>query len=274
MHTLTPTQTQSVLKYLRLETAPPALPFLTALLNAYVRTVPWESASRMVRRARVHEAEQYPRWPEEFWDGAMTHGLGGTCFESNYAFLALLSSLGFHGSLTINDMNEHIGCHTATVIELDGAQWLADAGFPVHVPLQLSPTQQTKSESRWMTYSAQPLPNNVFVIERPAHPSPYCFTVHNTPVADADYRAATLRDYGPSGLFLREVIINKVIDDQLWRFSSRDPQPNLHTFVDGQRVDHPIGTSPHSRPEEIAQAVAHKFGMNEATLYEALQLIS
>ena len=271
---LKPKQTQNVLNHLGLESSQPTLPYLKALLNAYVRTVPWESASRMVRRAHLHEAKQCPRWPEEFWDGAMAHGFGGTCFESNYAFLTLLRSLGFEGSLTINDMNEHIGCHTATVIELDGAQWLADAGFPVHVPLQLNPKQQTQSESNWMTYTARPLPNHVFMIERPAHPNPYCFTVHNTSIADADYRAATLRDYGPNGLFLREVIINKVVDDQLWRFSSRDPQPSLHTFVDGQRVDHPIGVHGHPQHEEIAHAVAAKFGIDEATLREALQLIS
>ena len=243
---LTSAQTETVLRYLGLGSSRPTLPFLTALLQAYVRTVPWESASRIVRRTQVQEAESCPRGPEEFWDSALTGGTGGTCFESNYAFLALLTSLRFRGHLTINNMNESVGCHTATVIELDGQEWLADAGFPVHVPVQLDPTRVTESPSEWMTYSAHPLPSlpdHVFTIERSAHPTPYCFTVHNTPVADADYRAATARDYGPAGLFLREVIINKVVDDQLWRFSSRDPHPNIHTFANGQRVDHRIGTA-------------------------------
>jgi hypothetical protein len=47
----------------------------------------------MVRRANVGEAADCPRWPEEFWEGALQRGTGGTCVECNYAFLAFLKHL-------------------------------------------------------------------------------------------------------------------------------------------------------------------------------------
>lgn len=275
--TLNPTQTRRVLSYLGLDRAEPNLHFLVALLDAYVRKVPWESASRIVRRANTAATEQCPRWPEEFWEGTLTLGTGGTCFESNYAFMTLLRSLGFRGYLTINDMNETVGCHTASVIELDGAQWLTDAGFPVHAPVRLDSTQPSESRSQWLTYVAKPLPDEVFVIERHTHPSPYCFTVRNKPIDEAAYRAATTHDYGPNGLFLTEININKVIDDQLWRFSTRDDQPNMHTFVHGQRIPFPIALTsedPAAQQAEIARAVSAKFGIDAALLREGLQVLA
>jgi arylamine N-acetyltransferase len=268
--TLSSNLTRRILHHFALEKAQPVLRYLTALLNAYVQTVPWESASRIVRRAHVTKTEDCPRWPEEFWEGVLEHGLGGTCFESNYAFLALLQALGFEGYLTINDMHDYVGCHTATVIEIDGVQWMADAGFPVLVPLQLDANRHTAAESHWLNYIAQPEQNNVFVIERAPHPKPYCFTVLNTPVADANYRVATTNDYGPNGLFLHEVVINKVMDAALWRFSTRDLPLHLETFHNNQRVDIPI----EGNLDHVAHIIATKFQMNEATLREALARVS
>ncbi|NJM40906.1 MAG: arylamine N-acetyltransferase [Anaerolineae bacterium] len=255
-----------ILHRFALDKAPPTLPYLTAILNAYVQTVPWESASRIVRRAQVSETEQCPRWPEEFWEGALQRGLGGTCFESNYAFLALLHALGFEGYLTINDMHDYVGCHTATVVQLDREQWMADAGFPVLAPLQLDAAHPTHAISRWLHYTALPQPNHAFVLERTPHPAPYMFTVYNTPIADADYRAATTHDYGPNGLFLQEVNINKVVDGALWRFSTRELPLHLETFVGEQRIDIPIKGD----LDQAAHVIAAKFGMDEPTLREAL----
>ncbi len=264
--------TRRILRHFALEKAQPDLRYLTALLNAYVQTVPWESASRIVRRAQVSKTEDCPRWPAEFWEGALERGLGGTCFESNYAFMALLQSLRFEGYLTINDMHDYVGCHTAAVVEIDGVHWMADAGFPVLTPVQLDATQRTEASSAWLHYTAQPEPDHsdgnatVFTLERTPHPNPYCFTVHNTPIADADYRAATLNDYGPNGLFLQEANINKVVNGELWRFSTRELPLHLQRFVNHERIDTPLeGDLDHA-----AQLIAQTFGMDESMLREAL----
>jgi arylamine N-acetyltransferase len=269
---LSPTLTHRILHHLALDKAQPSLPYLTALLNAYVQTVPWESASRIVRRAHVSNTADCPRWPEEFWEGALERGLGGTCFESNYAFLALLYALGFEGYLTINDMYDTVGCHTAAIVQLDGAHWMADAGFPVLTPVQLDAAQRTEATSTWLHYTAQPASGNpnVFTLERTPHPKPYMFTVHNTPISDADYRAATIQDYGPNGLFLQEVNINKVVNGELWRFSTRELPLHLQRFVNHQRIDIPLADD----FDQGAHLIAKTFSMHEATLREALARVS
>ena len=92
---------------------PPNLDTLRQLLARYTRTAPWESASRIARRARHEKAEDCALLGADFWESHIESGAGGTCYESNYAFFGLLRFMGFEGYLTINDMGSAIGCHSA-----------------------------------------------------------------------------------------------------------------------------------------------------------------
>lgn len=245
--------------------AAPSPALLDALVAAYVRTVPWESAFRIARRARTPDPADCPRWPETFWRDAIERGGGGTCFESNYAFFALLLALGFRGYLTINNMGESIGCHTAIVIELDGARRLADVGLPLHVPLPLA-AEVTRREGPLHSYTVQPEADNRYTITRDRHGSPYCFMLVDEPVDDAAYRAATANDYGPDGLFLNRVIVSKIIDGRLWRFNSEEQPPQLQRFDGETRVNLLI-------EGDVAAAVAGRFGMDAETVRAALKAV-
>ncbi len=93
-NTLSPQLTHDVLAFLKVSPASPTRALLDSLIAAYGRAVPWESASRIARRSQRSTSSDCPRLSEEFWNEAMRFGTGGTCFESNYAFMALLGSLG------------------------------------------------------------------------------------------------------------------------------------------------------------------------------------
>ncbi len=231
--------TVRVLDALGVTPSPPDAALLDALVAAYVRRVPWESAFRIAKRARTADTADCPRWPDEFWTDALERGGGGTCFESNYAFLTLLQRLGFEGDLTINDMHEYAGCHTAIIIRLDGQRWLVDVGIPLHVPLKLADVP-TERESAIHSYRAEPNGAGKYTISRDRHPDPYIFTLIDRPVDEATYRAALEADYGPGGYFLDRVVINKVIDEQVWRFNSGEPPAHLQHFADGERFNTPI----------------------------------
>lgn len=228
--------TSRVLNLLGLQRQPPELPYLDALLAAYVRRVPWESAFRIAKRGSCQLPADCARWPDQFWNDAIERGGGGTCFESNYAFFALLQALGYQGYLTLNDMEETVACHTAIVVLLKGERWLVDVGMPFHVavPLADGPTERA---SPLHTYIATPEGNNRYTMTRTPHPSPYAFTLVDKPVDDASYRAALAADYGPGGYFLDRVVINKVIDDQIWRYNSAEPPAHLQQFVGSERQD-------------------------------------
>ncbi len=238
------TLVRRVLAALAVEAAPPSLAALDALVSAYVRRVPWESASRIARLAQMPRLSDCPRWPVTFWESALANGTGGTCFESNYAFFALLRALGYDGYLTINNMGDTTACHTAIVVRLGAERWLVDVGLPLHVPLRLDPIESaSERDGGFHTYRLLPQGGGRYRIERDRHPQPYCFTLVDRPVPETIYRAATTADYGPDGLFLDRVIVVRVVGGCVWRFNSGDGPPyHLESFPAAGKTYHFLGT--------------------------------
>lgn len=254
--------TTAVLHHLAVTPAPPDLRLLDRLLAAYTRTVPWESAFRIVKKSRTAVLANRPRWPEEFWQDAIQKGGGGTCFESNYAFFRLLLALGFKGYLTINNMGESIGCHTAVIVQLDGQKWLADVGLPLFVPLPVSARAVTHRASPFIRYTVRPDGPGRFQIEQRPHRYEVAFTLIDHPISEAEYRAAATADYDQDGLFLDAVIVNKVVDGLPWRFNGREQPLMMNSFSNGRRADVPVAGDP-------ATVIAHHFGMDETTVRAA-----
>ncbi|NWF69199.1 MAG: arylamine N-acetyltransferase [Chloroflexi bacterium] len=260
---LSPNLTRAVLNYLQVSPAAPDSVFLDALVAAYVRRVPWESVSRIVKRQRESDTARCARWPQEFWQDAMTQGTGGTCFETNYAFLALLRALGFEGYLTINDMDLLTGCHSALVIMIGEQRWLVDVGLPLYVPVPLAESDRSSRSSAFHTYRATPCGDCCYQIERDRHGRRYCYTLVDIPVSDSAYRAAVSADYGRSGLFLDRVIITRVCEGRIWRFHSQQGVGVLESFVNGGRTEHALGSDP-------VATIAQRFQMTPALIAAAL----
>ncbi len=236
------------------------------LIAAYARNVPWESASRIAKRARTAELERRPRWPDEFWNDAINHGCGGTCFESNYAFLSLLVSLGYWGYLTINNMDTTVGCHSAIILEVDGSRYLVDVGIPLHTLLLLRSDAPTRRVSQFHTYILRPDGPGQYQVERTNHPKRNIYTLLERPINESDYRAALTQDYGPNGFFLDRVVITKVINEQVWRFNSGEKPYQLETFTGKERHAYPL-------PEDAASALADHFGLTRDIIVAALQAV-
>ena len=260
---LSPDLTRAVMIHLGAAFSFPDLSLLDALVTAYTRTVPWESAFRIAKRARTPDTATCPRWPAEFWRDVLTYGGGGTCFESNYAFFSLLRALGYEGYLTINNMEEKVGCHAAIVLHVNGERWLVDGGIPLYVPLRIDPSTPTQRDSPFHIYTVWPDGEGVYQIERTKHPKPNCYTLIDTPVPDAAYRAATTDDYGSGGFFLDRVLITKIVDGLAWRFCSSETPLHLESFWDGKRTDHLLNG-------DVAKIVGEHFGMDVATVRAAL----
>lgn len=256
------TSAQEILDHLGVDRKRPTPAFLDELVAAYARAVPWESVSRIVRRAHKGETADCPRWPPQFWAEALEMGAGGTCFESNYAFLTLLQSLDYSAYLTINDMAHSVGCHTAIVVQVDGGRFLVDAGFPLYLPVPLQRGRVTGRQSPFHTYTIRPTGADRYEVERDRHPHPNCFTLVDRPVDEGRYRAATTADYGPDGYFLDKIIVNKVIDGAAWRYNSAKHPPHLQSFHDGKRSIHPL-------EGDVPAALSRHFDMDEGLLREA-----
>lgn len=256
-----------VLRYLGLPPTKPGTQALNGLIGAYVQKVPWESASRIAKRSRTLPLGERPRWPEEFWAAAIDQGVGGTCFESNYAFMALLRSLGYEGYLTINNMGESIGCHTAIVLFLKGEKRLVDVGIPLHKSLPLRTDQTLRIPSYFHTYIVRPKREQQYEIERTNHPKRNIFTLIDQPVSDLCYRTATTQDYGEHGLFLDRIIITKIIEGKAWRFNSSERPLQLEAFDRRSKTEILL-------PESLlARRLASYFGIDRTIIQDALNAI-
>lgn len=257
-----------VLSYLGCSSAKPTTQALNNLIISYVQKVPWESVFRIAKQRQTPVLEERPRWPEEFWSDAIERGGGGTCFESNYAFLAFLQALGYAGYLTINDMGETCSCHSAIVLLLNDQKRLVDVGIPLYTSVRLYVGQSTRAASYFHTYIARPLSEDRYRIERTNHPNRSLYTLVDYPVDDATYRAVMIQDYGQQGLFLDRILINKVIEGKVWRFDSRDRPLRIEAIEPTNKTEILL-------PDTLlARRLASYFAMDRAVIQLALDHIT
>lgn len=255
------------LDYLGCPSNAPTLQYLNRLIYLYIRKVPWESVSRIVKRHTTLEAKDCPRWPEEFWTEAIGFGFGGTCFESSLAFYSLLKVLGYQGYLTVNDMGNSRGCHAAIVILIDGEKYLVDVTIPLHSAIRLDPNRITRRRTSFHDYTIRPIQGNMFAVERSHHPKKDVFTLIDVPVNLRDYQTILENDYTETGLFLTSVVIVKVIDRKTWRFFS-DHQPyKLESFNRAGKREIFVG------PDILPHLLAGLFQMPEEKILAALTWI-
>jgi arylamine N-acetyltransferase len=252
-----------VLEHLGAAGAPRSAEQVQYLVEAYARTVPWESASRIARHRRYGSNAECALWPEEFWLSHLQFGTGGTCFESNYALAVLLDSLGYGIAFTINDMGEQRSCHTALIVATNDGDFLVDVGIPVHAPIPFDPLRRTGARSAFHEYSLSPVSPDKLDLTRNNHPRAYVYTLNRTPVSETEYRTALVRDYDAhTGLFLDRIIVNKVVDGVQHRFCGSEFPLSIETFAEGTRRVEPLGAHP-------AREVASVFGIDEGILRAA-----
>jgi arylamine N-acetyltransferase len=265
---LSASQVKDILDYLECPTKAPTLPYLNRLIHAYIRKVPWESVSRIVKRHTTLETKDCPRWPAEFWQEAMHHGFGGTCYESSLAFYSLLMALGYQGYLTVNDMGDSRGCHAAIVIVLSGRKYLVDVTIPVHAAVRIDPQKVVRRNTPLYNYTIRPVQENKYEVERSHHPHRNAFTMIDSPVSLQAYQKIVTDDYQETGLFLDSVVVVKVTGEKTWRFFSNHQPYKLESFNRAGKME------TFMEPETLSHTLAELFQMPEDKIFAALSWIS
>ncbi len=256
------------LEFLKLRRQQPSFEYLDALIDAFIHKVPWESLFRIIKRNATPETSDCPRFPYEVWSDAMNFGGGGTCFEINYAFFALLSALGYEGYMTLNDMNEAQACHAAIVLLLGGRRHLVDVSVPLPHAFPFYPDSTAHLFTSWLNFTARPESENRYVVERAPHARPYIFTLNDVPVTEDDFEAAVEADYLPTGYFLNRVVINKMIGETAWLFNSATKPYMLEAFDHSGKHEIPL------EPETLAESLAEYFHIPAEKISTALRSVN
>jgi arylamine N-acetyltransferase len=259
--------TTNVLDYLGCQQKYPTLRYLNQLIHAYIRKVPWESVSRILKRHTTEDATDCPRLPEEFWNDAMQHGFGGTCFESSLAFYNLLTALGYEGYLTVNNMGDSIGCHAAIVVLLDEQKYMVDVTIPVHAAIRMDPLKTVKRRTALFDYTLRPALENKYEVERSHRHSKNLFTLIDIPVSLPDFLATVKDDYTEStGRFLKSIVMVKVVNEKGQRFFSDQEPYKVESFDRSGKAEKII------EPEILSQFLAGLFQMPEDSIAAAFSL--
>jgi len=258
-----------ILNYLGCNPKAPNLRYLNRLIHAYIRKVPWESVSRVIKRHTTPEAKECPRLPDEFWSNAMLYGFGGTCFESSLAFYSLLLALGYGGYLIVNDMGESHGCHAAIIILLHGQKFLVDITIPVHAAVRIDPQRIVRRRTLLFDYKIRPIAENKYEVERSHRPSKNLFTLIDIPISLSDYLAVVEDDYTEAkGRFLKSIVMVKVVNEQGQRFFSDQKPYKLESFDRTGRTEKLI------EAETLPRTLAKLFQMPEVSIQTALDWIA
>jgi arylamine N-acetyltransferase len=256
--------TEKILGYLKCLCNAPTLRHLNRLIHAYIRRVPWESVSRIVKRRATPETRDCPRLPEEFWNDALRYGFGGTCYESSLAFYSLLTSLGYKGYLTVNDMDESRGCHAAITILFGRRKYLVDITIPVHAAVRIDPRRVTRRRTLLYNYALHPVRKNIYEVTRSPHPNRVAFTLIDVPVSLPDYHIILQNDYLETGHFNKSVVMNKVIKDSTTRFFSDNKPYKLECFNGNGKRETPLHI------KSLPRVLAKTFNMPEGEIAVAL----
>lgn len=115
---------------------------LEEIFAAFNARVPFESASKILRRGGSERSDAAQRLPavEEFWEGFLEKGSGGTCFARVEAFEVLVRGLGFSARKILGAVEKE-GDHAALVVEGERGPLLADVGFPLPEVVALEPSE-------------------------------------------------------------------------------------------------------------------------------------
>jgi hypothetical protein len=143
-------------------------------------------------------------------------------------------------------------------------KYLADVAIPIDCALPIYANQLTRRSSEFHQYTIRPESNFRYSIERSHHPKRRIFTLVEMRVPLEKYCGAVQRDYEATGYFLDRVIIVKVIENRLWRFSSSEIPFKLEGFDKTSKKEMLLETN------RLAQSLSDHFEIDQDKIEEAL----
>ncbi len=210
-----------ILEDLGASRAEPGRGLLERLFLRFVERVPFESASKIRRNARVAETSDKPRMPDVFWKDRLEQGAGGTCFARVAAFDALLKELGFSTRRILGRVR-HDFDHAALLVSIGGRDWIADVGFPLPA---LLPAAAGSTDTGMGGISVKESARGWSVaLEDGVPAATRALELFRAEVDEAQYGACWENTFRPGALFLQKVILRRQLEARVVAFADGDIQ--------------------------------------------------
>lgn len=140
---------ERILEKLGCEAPEPTVEGLGRVYAAWCRRVPFDNVRKLIHVRAGDPAPLPGDTPEDFFEGWLAHGCGGTCWAGNGALHALVESLGFATERAVATMMVAPDLppnHGSVVVTIDGERWVVDASILHGVPLPIRAGRDTVIE--------------------------------------------------------------------------------------------------------------------------------
>jgi arylamine N-acetyltransferase len=257
--------TDDILAALDLSRAEPGRGLLEALFTRFVARVPFETVSKILRHADVADPREKPRVPEVFWSDFLEWGAGGTCYARVAAFRHLLLELGFDCRLAVGKIEADFD-HAALFVSaggsgVQGAEWIADVGFPLPALLPAAPgevetglgaVRVAHGPRGWVVDLLEGVPIGPRRIE-----------IFDAPVADEGYRERWRATFREGSKFLSRVSMRV------------QREARVTSYVEGElRIDDAHTRLAIPLPEPRAPMLERIFGVDAEKIARAVTIVA
>lgn len=178
----------------------PSIEALRRLYQAWCQRVPFDNVRKIIHIRAVNAAPLPGSTPQDFFEGWLKFGAGGTCWPGAAALHALLASLGFDANRGIGTMlaAPNLPPNHGTVIVKSHAQlFLMDSSILHGQPLPLNPDSETYvSHLAWGIRSIR-RDGHWYIQWRPTmRPEGFECRVERFPAAETEFRDSYERTRG------------------------------------------------------------------------------
>jgi arylamine N-acetyltransferase len=115
----------------------PDVELLKEILSHFSR-IPYENLSKIIKHHRFTDVSEKIRLPEEVMEDHARFHLGGTCFALTFFLESILKQHGYACYPVMADMRYGPNTHSAMIVLLDGVKYLADPGYLLNQPMELT----------------------------------------------------------------------------------------------------------------------------------------
>ena len=234
---------------------------LDQLHSAYLKSVPFENATKLLKAARTGLSPASIRGPVEFWDEHLRWGTGGTCFASTSAYQFLLRFLGFSSTLIFCQLPaERAESHCALVVATEDGPILVDVGYALPVPLPLPKGAGLRRKTAYYDLEIRRGPGEEYLLfSEDNRGQRFRYRFEPTPASEAAYQKAWGMTFRPEAPYMRRMALGRFVEGT--RYLYKDPEVVFEITREGEQT-RPL-------PEPPEETLSQLFGLPQALLEQA-----
>lgn len=236
---------------------------LKVLHAAFVRHVPFENVTKLLRASACRSVDGARRQSEVFWSDHLAFGAGGTCFATTAAFRDLLNAVGLPAAPVFAELErEPPRAHVVLLVQAGRESWMSDVGYALAEPVPLPGRRPRVVPTAQYDLEIRPAARGELrIFTEDALGRRFRYRFKPDPASAAAFEEAWRTTLQPEAPYLTRLALGRMGRRRRWLY--RDPDEVVVLCRRGLR----------SRRVAGAAALARWFGLPEEMIGRAMALL-